>query len=146
MVSLYSTIKKMRGPINIRYLHNISNKHWLQYKMDKELVSLQVLCSRSWFILSNVHRQGGYPYYGSDRCICAKCSCERRACTTTHPENIRGLPHLHCTLLAMFDVFSLCVTAELTVASTNGSPVAPTPPRSQQYPHHCANQFVACGL
>ena len=75
-------------------------------------------------MLSTVHRAGIYPYVGSDRCMCATCSCEGRVLTTTHPENFRGLPLLRYTLLAMFDVSSLCVAAERSVALTNGSPVA----------------------
>jgi hypothetical protein len=51
---------KFRSCYKYTYLHNVSNKHWLHYKMHKGLLLLQVLC-RSWLVLSTVHRPWSYP-------------------------------------------------------------------------------------
>jgi hypothetical protein len=96
-------------------------------------------------MLSTVHREGVYPYVESDRCMCATCSCEGKVRTTIHPENIRGLSLLHYTLLAMLDVSSLCVAAELFDVSTNGSPVA-HPTVTSNTPTTAQISFVARGL
>ena len=54
-----------------------------------------------------------------------QCTNFRRALVATiRPVFIRTPPSLSVTVLAMRDVFSLHVIAELSVAATNGGPVA----------------------